>query len=98
MKLIDVNGMDHQLTSYHISVMLAIGWGTFVLSYIVSVIFYVLHPSEVDFDMSRFHNRWFFYLCGKKVDIISCCNQYCLCYQCCKFQPVPTNDMELNIL
>ena len=88
MKLIDVNGMEHQITSYNVSVMLAIGWTSFLLSYLFNLIFYVLHPSAVDFDRSRFGHRFFFYICGKKYDIRSC--------NCCKYQPVPTNDTEMN--
>ena len=88
LKLIDVNGMGHQITAYNVSVMLAIGWTSFLLSYIFNSIFYVLHPSAVDFDKSRFRQRFFFYICGKKYDIRGS--------NCYKYQPVATNDTEMN--
>ena len=69
MKLVDINGMEHQITTYEVSIMLTIGWIAFILSYIVNIIFYIIHPSGVDINISRLQNKFMFHIFGKKIDL-----------------------------
>ena len=46
--------------------MLGIGWASFLCSYLVNFAYYVVHPSGVDFNTSRFNNRLFIYVLGQK--------------------------------
>ena len=57
MKLIDVNGNSHEFTSYHVHMMMAVGWVCFILAWILNIVYYFLHPSAVDFELSRLHEK-----------------------------------------
>ena len=57
MKLIDVNGNSHEFTSYHINMMMAVGWVCFILAWILNIVYYFLHPSAVDFKLSTFNQK-----------------------------------------
>ena len=46
--------------------MLVIGWASFLCSYLVNFAYCVVHPSGLDFNKSRFNNRLFIYVLGKK--------------------------------
>ena len=65
MKLVDVNGMVHEITCYHISMMLL--WIYFLLSYLLNIVYYAIHPSGVDFNKERFDKRFYFHLCGSEI-------------------------------
>ena len=54
------------INSYHIGVMLGVGWATFIVSYLINVAYYVVHPSGIDLNPSRFKNRLFVYVLGQK--------------------------------
>ena len=69
MKLIDINGMTQEKTIHHVTMMMAVGWVTFLLSYVVNVAFYMIHPSGVDINRSRFRNKWYFYINGRRVNL-----------------------------
>ena len=68
MKLVDVNGMEHQLSDYNVTMMLVVGWMSFILAYVFNIFYYKVHPSGVDFNISRFRNKLHFYVCGYRVD------------------------------
>ena len=57
MKLIDVNGNSHEFTSYHVHMMMIVGWVCFILAWILNIVYYFLHPSAVDFELSRLHEK-----------------------------------------
>ena len=67
MKLVDVNGMVHEINCYHISMMLLAGWICFLLSFILNIVYYAIHPSGVDFNKERFDKRFYFHLCGTEI-------------------------------
>ena len=48
MKIKDIYGIDHDLTPYHIHVMLGVGWGCYLGSWVFNVIYYNVHPSAVE--------------------------------------------------
>ena len=48
MKIKDIYGNDHDLTPYHIHVMLGVGWGCYLGSWVFNVIYYNVHPSAVE--------------------------------------------------
>ena len=54
---------------HHVTMMMAVGWVTFLLSYVVNVAFYMIHPSGVDINRSRFRNKWYFYINGRRVNL-----------------------------
>ena len=57
MKLIDVNGNSHEFTSYHVHMMMIVGWVCFIIAWILNIVYYFLHPSAVDFELSRLHEK-----------------------------------------
>ena len=57
MKLIDVNGFEHEITRHHINMMMAVGWASFFLAWILNIVYYALHPSAVDFNLSRLRKK-----------------------------------------
>ena len=69
MKIDDVNGRPHILTQYQVQVILVIGWVSFLASWICNIIYYKVHPSEVDFDPGRSKSRLFIYLLGRKIKL-----------------------------
>ena len=69
MKIIDVNGMEQDISCYHISMMLLAGWICFLLSSLLNLIYYAIHPSGVDFNKERFYRRFYFYFCASKIVI-----------------------------
>ena len=69
MKLIDINGMAQEKTIHHVTIMMAVGWASFLLSNVVNVAFYLIHPSGVDFNRSRFRNKWYFYINGRRIEV-----------------------------
>ena len=54
MTLIDVHGNPHKLTQTQVSSLILIGWVAFFLSWIMNILYYKLHPSDVDFSPKRF--------------------------------------------
>ena len=69
MKIIDVNGLEHGITCYHISMMMLAGWICFLLSSLLNIVYYAIHPSGVDFNKERFYRRFYFYFCASKIVI-----------------------------
>ena len=70
MKIDDVNGRPHILTQYQVQMILVIGWVSFLASWISNIIYYKVHPSEVDFNLRRSTDRLFVYLFGKRVSCL----------------------------
>ena len=48
MVLKDVNGTSHPITKNNISWMLGIGWIFYLASFILNIIYYMIHPSFAD--------------------------------------------------
>ena len=59
MNLIDVNGMDHDLKTYHITMMLLFGWFFFIVSYIVNIVYYIIHPSGVNLNIDHITKKFY---------------------------------------
>ena len=72
MKLIDVNGVPHDLTDAQVMIMITIGWLTFLAAWAMNILFYLTHPSAVDFSPKRFRNKMFIYIFGRKYSLICC--------------------------
>ena len=70
MKLIDVNGITHELTKFQVRMIILTGWLTFLSSWIMNILFYMVHPSSVDINPGRFRNKCFIYIFGKKKYIL----------------------------
>ena len=83
MRLIDLNGLEHELTEYQVRMMMAIGWLTFLAAWVMNICFYKTHPSAVDFSPKRFRDKMFIYIFGVKYSLI-CGLSNCLgCTKCC---------------
>ena len=54
MTLIDVHGNPHKLTQKQVTNLIIIGWAAFFSSWIMNILYYKLHPSDVDFSKKRF--------------------------------------------
>ena len=67
MRLVDVNGIEHDLTCFHITMMLLVGWLCFLLSHVTNIFYYILHPSGIDLRLKHFPKRFTFYFCGFRV-------------------------------
>ena len=67
MKLIDVNGNPHVMTPRQVSVMIIIGWASFLFAWIMNIMFYKVHPSSVDFSLSGLCKKMFIYVFGRKI-------------------------------
>ena len=76
MRLIDVNGLEHELTEHHVRMMITIGWLTFLAAWVMNICFYKTHPSAVDFSPKRFRDKMFIYIFGRKYNLI--------CSDCCR--------------
>ena len=69
MKLIDVNGNPHVMTPHQVSVMIIIGWVSFLCAWIMNILFYKVHPSSVDFSLAGLCKKMFIYICGRKISL-----------------------------
>ena len=47
MKIIDVNGLPHELTESQVRMMITIGWLTFLAAWVMTICFYKTHPNAV---------------------------------------------------
>ena len=66
MKLIDVNGYSHELTPRQVRMMITIGWVSFFLSWLMNILFYAVHPSEVDMNLNRLKRKCSIHIFGRK--------------------------------
>ena len=66
MKLIDVNGDPHRLTPDQVITMIIVGWAAFLLAGVMNIAYYKVHPSSVDFSLSRLYKKMFIYLLGMR--------------------------------
>ena len=57
----DINGNDHDLTPHHVHVMLAVGWASYLGSWIINIAYYKFHPSAVEFQLSRSKSKLFMF-------------------------------------
>ena len=48
MRVIDVNGVAHDLTEAQVRMMIMIGWLTFLAAWVMNILFYKTHPSGVN--------------------------------------------------
>ena len=69
MVLVDINGHPHPFTAGQVGGMLATGWAAFLLSLLLNILFYKLHPSAVDFNMGRFANKCTIHILGHKMHL-----------------------------
>ena len=69
MKLIDCNGYKHDMTKRQVRIMYAIGFTAFILSWIMNLCYYKVHPSAVDFRPKTFKEKCFIYVLGEKKQI-----------------------------
>ena len=63
------------MTNKDVNTMLMVGWLTFMLSWIINIVYLKIHPSVVDFGSIR--EKFQIYLCGHKgkdCDKIYLCN------------------------
>ena len=67
MKLVDTNGYSHELTPLQVRMMMAIGWLSFFLSWIMNISFYAVHPSMVDFNLMKMRGKCSVYILGRKI-------------------------------
>ena len=67
--MIDTNGHDHPITHYIVFKTLAIGWAAFILSLIFNILYYALHPSEVE--MWNFKKKLVVTMLGKPIDLVA---------------------------
>ena len=69
MILLDMNGNIKFISPATVHVMLAVGWGAFIVSWIVNIIYYLLHPLAIDIDLGRFMQRLNFNFLGWRIGI-----------------------------
>ena len=66
MVIVDVNGRKNDLTTGQVYWILGIGWGASILSFIMNLVYYKVHPSAIDFEsIERFKKRIILYLYGE---------------------------------
>ena len=65
-KLIDINGYEHDMTKSQVRIMYALGFSAFILSWIMNLCYYKVHPSAVDFRLKTFKEKCFIYILGEK--------------------------------
>ena len=68
-KIVDLNGRPSYLTKFEVNMILLIGWAAFIVSNLLNMVHYTVHPSEVDFNLSRFKTRLFIYFLGKRFEL-----------------------------
>ena len=68
-ELYDVNGRKHAVRKDQVYIMLAIGWASFLLSWMMNILFYLVHPSVLDLHKERSRSRLFVHIFGKKVHL-----------------------------
>ena len=68
-KIVDLNGRPSYLTQLEVHMIILIGWGAFIMSNLVLMVHYIVHPSEVDFNLGRFRTRLFVYVLGKRIEL-----------------------------
>ena len=67
MRLIDVNGNPNPMTKFQVRMMIMIGWLSFLLAWLMNILFYKVHPSFVDFSPKRLKKKCFIYIFGRKL-------------------------------
>ena len=68
-KIVDFNGRPSYLTQFEVHMTLVIGWAAFIMSNLVLMVHYLVHPSKVDFNLSRFRTRLFVYILGERIEL-----------------------------
>ena len=68
-KIVDLNGRPSYLTQFEVHMILLIGWMAFIVSNILNMVHYTVHPSQVDFNLNRFRSRLFVYVLGKRLEL-----------------------------
>ena len=57
MMLIDVHGNPHKMTRDQVTTMIIIGWVAFFSAWMMNILYYKVHPSDVDFSPRRFRSQ-----------------------------------------
>ena len=68
-KIVDLNGRPSYLTQFEVHMILVIGWAAFIVSNLLNIIHYTVHPSQVDFNLSRLRNRLFVHILGERIEL-----------------------------
>ena len=68
-EIVDLNGRPSYLSQFEVYMILVIGWVAFIISNLLNIIHYIVHPSKVDFSLSRFKARFFVYILGKRIEL-----------------------------
>ena len=68
-KIVDLNGRPSYLTQFEVHMILVIGWAAFIISNLLNIIHYTVHPSQVDFNLGRLRNRLFVYILGERIEL-----------------------------
>ena len=68
-KIVDLNGRPSYLTKFEVHSILLIGWMAFVISNLLNMVHYTVHPSQVDFNLKRFKTRLYVYVLGKRIEL-----------------------------
>ena len=69
MKLLDVTGAEKKLTRSDVHWMMVTGWISFIIAWVLDIIYYKLHPSAVDFNPNRLRRKLSLYVLGQNVDV-----------------------------
>ena len=57
MTLIDVHGNPHIMTQTQVTSLIIIGWVAFFSAWMMNILYYKVHPSDVDFSPRRFRSQ-----------------------------------------
>ena len=57
MMLIDVHGNPHKMTRDQVTTIIIIGWVAFFSAWMMNILYYKVHPSDVDFSPRRFRSQ-----------------------------------------
>ena len=68
-EIVDLNGRPSYLTQFEVYMILVIGWVAFIISNLLNIIHYIVHPSKVDFSLSRLRSRLFVYILGERIEL-----------------------------
>ena len=49
----DLHGFGHILSRQSVEVMLGVGWTSFMVGLVLNIIYYAIHPSEVDMSIGN---------------------------------------------
>lgn len=69
----DFNGLTIDMSYSHVSMLIGFGWGFYIVALISNVIFYAIHPSEVEIGRKiTKQEKWYLPFCGSWYNIATC--------------------------